>query len=186
MPATQKKLYSKSGRLGFRIFTVDQSRQGFMLLEVVISLLLLSATVVLFILAFRQVYQTQAASWISLQASSYALDGIEGASYVLQNAEEWEDWVVDSNFFLPVRLSLSDQVYLLPGEEVVQDTFTRRIELRPVYRDTQTGKPSSDPDQGVRDEAMIEIVSRIVWIEGTTQRDVEYQTYVLHPEYLSE
>lgn len=157
--------------------------QGFLLLEVVISLAIFGLLLMFFTMSFSNFFSVQGNSWKRVEATLYAQEGMEVMYNLANNTSEWDEFVENFDFNEVYHPVFSPQPQLAVGPETLDDQFTRKIYVNTVLRDPITYQIRPSGTAGaVEDRGTLHIITEVTWTTNQTPQIVRYETYLIERE----
>jgi len=162
------------------------NKSGFTLLEVVISLAVLSILVATFMPILGWLMTRSKATMYDTQAGLILQEGME-VSYNVMVGSWDEDWSVypEGKYHPAIDVSASPEKWvLLSGAQTgVQAKFDRQIEIKPVCRNNGDGKlipGNCPPTAGTRDNNSKLLTTTVNWLENGRPKSISAELLVVN------
>lgn len=157
---------------------LNKKTQGFGLIEVIISIALVTIFLVTFTTLTLESMKTSRINSSELKAIMYLEELIEVAKDLEQS--DW-DQLINSSCYNPdfCYPAIQDNKWiLLTGQEELDDTYQRFLSLENVYRNQLSFPNEIVSSGGVLDPNTKKVITKILWNNGFSSRDLTLESYL--------
>jgi type II secretory pathway pseudopilin PulG len=154
-------------------------KYGYFLIEALLSIVIFAMLILSIFSVISFLQRRVVRSSLEAEAALLLQEGVEIAHSTLLS--DWRGYPPSTYF--PVFNVSTNAWVLLPGEETgLEARFNRKIELKDVCRDAQTGEilTSSSPCLGAMDPLSREVVATVSWTEKGVDRAISTRLLILN------